>query len=327
MKAVVMRSVGGPEVLELAQLPEPQPQAEEVLIRVCASGVNPIDYKIRSGRQANGEVELPFVPGCDVSGVVEAVGRGVSGLKAGDAVYALLGGHGGGYAEWAVARENETALKPVTLGYSHAAAVPLAATTAWQALFDHGGLRAGQRVLVHGGAGGVGHFAVQLAKCAGATVITTAGGEDFELLRGLGADQIIDFHYEAFEYRVKDVDLVIDLIGGETQERSWLVLKDGGALISTIEAPEPGKAAALHARAGVFMARPRHDQLMEIARLIDDRKVRVVLQRIYALNEAARAQDELEHDHAAGKRVLITSGGGPGPACAGPPMTREGVKG
>ncbi len=235
------------------------------------------------------------------------MGPGVTGYEVGDDVYAFLASHAGGYASFAIARENEIALKPASLDHVHAAAVPLAAVTAWQALFDHGRLQPGQRVLIHGAAGGVGHFAVQFAKAKGATVIATAGPEDLQFVKDLGADQVINYKDKAFENQTGDIDLVIDLIAGDTQERSWKVLKDGGALISTLEQPSEEKAARHEARAKVFVAEPKHEQLVAIARLIDDGKIRVILQKTYDLDDAALAQDELEHEHSIGKRVLTVA--------------------
>jgi NADPH:quinone reductase-like Zn-dependent oxidoreductase len=308
MKAIVMHSFGGSEVLESEDIPRPSPKSGEVLIKVQAAGVNPVDYKIRSGEFAKKETKLPAVPGRDVSGTVESIGRGVvTGLKPGDEVYAFLKSHSGGYAGFAIAQQNEVALKPESLDHAHAAGVPLAALTAWQALFDHGQMRAGQRVLIHGGAGGVGHFAVQFAKVRDATVIATAERDDIPMVESLGADQVIDYKGEAFEKQTSDIDLVIDLIGGEIQERSWDVLRSGGALISTLKEPSKTKAAQHNVRTKVFMTEANSGQLTEIARLIDEGKVNVVVQKTYDLDEAAQAQDELEYEHSIGKRVLTVA--------------------
>jgi NADPH:quinone reductase-like Zn-dependent oxidoreductase len=305
MKAVVMKSFGGPEVLQTTDIPVPAPNAGEILIQVHAAGINPVDYKIRSGEFHRAETKLPAVLGRDVSGTIAAIGRGVSNFDVGDEVYAFLESHSGGYADYAIAKDNEVSLKPVSLNHVEAAAVPLAATTAWQALFDHGKLRRGQRVLIHGAAGGVGHFAVQFAKVKEAVVIATAGADDISFVEELGADQVIDYKNENFENEIEPVDLVIDLIAGDTQERSWSVLKDGGAMISTLKEPSASQASQHHARAKVFMAQPKRETLREIALLIDEGHVRVVLQKTYPLSDAGKAQDELEHDHSAGKRVLV----------------------
>jgi len=306
MHAIIIRSFGGPEVLESTDLPEPKPQDGEVLIHVRAASVNPVDYKIRSGKYPR-KPELPTVLGRDVAGTIEAVGRGVTGFKSGDEVYAFLGSHSGGYAQYVTAKDTEIAAKPKSLDFVEAAAVPLAATTAWQALFDHGQLQVGQRVLIHGAAGGVGHFAVQFAKVKGATVYATAAARDFDMLKELGVDELIDYKNEHFEDRATDIDLVVDLIAGETQERSWDVLKTGGCLVSTLKQPSEEKAQAHGARAIVFMAEPRHEQLVAIARLIDEGRVRVAVNHTYPLNEAQRAHEELENEHSTGKLVLTVA--------------------
>lgn len=306
MKAIVMNSFGGPDVLHAEERPRPVPQAGEVLIRVSAASVNPVDYKIRSGNYRKTVTELPAVPGRDVSGIVAALGAGVTGLNIGDEVYAFLAAHSGGYADYAIGDADEVALKPRTLDHLHAAAVPLAAVTAWQALFDHGHLKAGQRVLIHGAAGGVGHFAVQFAKAKGGIVFATASGRDISVLQQLGADQVIDHRAKSFEHEVREIDLVVDLVGGDTQRRSWQVIKPGGALVSTLEPPSAEEAARRQARGEVFMASPTRATLTEIANLIDAGKVRVIIQKTYRLEDAAQAQDELEHEHSAGKRVLVT---------------------
>jgi NADPH:quinone reductase-like Zn-dependent oxidoreductase len=222
-------------------------------------------------------------------------------------VYAFLGPQSGGYAEYAVARVSELALKPRTLDHAHAAAVPLAATTAWQALFDQGKLQPGERVLIHGAAGGVGHFAVQFAKACGSSVVATASGEDIGMLKELGADEVIDYKHERFEDEARDIDLVLDLVAGETQERSWSVLKDGGRMVSTLAQPSEEKAAAHHANGVVFMARPRGDELTEISRLIDNGEVSVIVSAKLPLGEARIAHEKLEHEHTRGKLVLTVA--------------------
>jgi NADPH:quinone reductase-like Zn-dependent oxidoreductase len=304
MKAVRIHSVGDPNVLTLEEVPRPVQADEEVLIKVQAASVNPVDYKIRSGKYKKSEIHLPLTLGRDVAGVVAEVGRGVSNVKTGDEVYAFLGRKSGGYAEYAVAEKNEVAPKPRSLDYVQAAAVPLAAETAWQALFDHGHLKSGERVLIHGAAGGVGHFAVQFAKARGAIVLATAGTDDLEFVHSLGADEVIDYKKERFEDRARDIDLVIDLVAGETQKRSWAVLKDGGRLVSTLGPPSAEEAAAHHAEATAFMAEPKSDQLAEIAKLIDNGKVKVFVQRTLPLSEARQAHEQLENEHSQGKVVL-----------------------
>jgi len=305
MKAVRIRTFGGPEVLELADVEKPVPKDDEVLIRVRAASVNPVDYKIRSGKYPMvKQDQLPKVLGRDVSGEIERCGRAVQDFKEGDTVYAMLDGGPGGYAEYVTVRADLVAPKPGQLDYRAAAAVPLAGLTAWQGLFDHGHLQAGQRVLIHGGAGGVGHLAVQFAKARGATVATTVGTEDVDFAKHLGADQVIDYKRERFEDEVQDVDLVLDLIAGDTQERSWAVLKDGGTMISSLAQPSEAKAREHHARAERFMAHPDRAELIEIGRLIDEGRVHPHVSAVFELQEAAQAQEQLENSHAQGKVVL-----------------------
>jgi NADPH:quinone reductase-like Zn-dependent oxidoreductase len=305
MKAVRIRSFGGPEVLELVAVERPVPKDDEVLIRVRAASVNPVDYKIRSGAYpVVKEDQLPKVLGRDVAGEIERCGRAVSNFRQGDTVYAMLDGGPGGYAEYVTVRADLVAPKPAQLDFRAAAAVPLAGLTAWQGLFDHGHLQAGQRVLIHGGAGGVGHLAVQFAKARGATVATTVGTGDVEFAQRLGADQVIDYRRDRFEDQVHDVDLVLDLAAGDTQERSWAVLKDGGTMISSLAKPSEAKAREHQARAANFVAHPDRDELIEIGRLIDTGKVHPHVSAVFELTEAAEAQSQLEQHHAQGKVVL-----------------------
>ena len=305
MHAVRIHSFGDANVLKMEDIPLPEPKDNEIVVRVMAASVNPVDYKIRSGKYpAVRKDQLPKVLGRDISGVVERVGSKIGKFKKGDAIYAMLGSDIGGYAEYALVTEDEAAKKPAQLDFVQAAAVPLAALTAWQGLFDQGGLKAGQRVLIHGGAGGVGHFAVQFAKAKGAWVATTVSGQDIALARKLGADRPIDYKAETFEDVVKDIDLVFDLIGGDTQTRSFAVLKDGGTLISTLQKPDEAELARRHARGAHYLAKPDARELAEIAGLIDAGKVKVIVNAIYPLDEVARAHKHMENDHIAGKVVL-----------------------
>ena len=307
MKAIRIHRFGGPEVLQLDDIPRPTARDGKLLVRVAAASVNPVDYKIRrGGYPLVTEKDLPVTLGRDVAGVVETAGGA---FQAGDEVYAHLDWVDGGYAEYALAVATGVAAKPKSLDMPRAAAVPLAATTAWQGLFDHGGLKAGQRVLIHGGSGGVGGFAVQFAKVAGAYVIATASGDGVEAVRAHGADEAIDYRRERFEDVARDVDLVLDLIGGDTQTRSFAVLRPGGALISTVQAPDKALAAAKRLKAERYGATPNAGELAQIAALIDAGKVTVEIARTFPLAEAAAAQRFLEEEHPHGKVVLIVSGG------------------
>lgn len=305
MKAVRISTFGGPEVLELVDIEKPEPGEEEVLIRVRAASVNPVDYKIRSGiYPVVKQDQLPKVLGRDVAGEIERCGQAVRNLEVGDTVYAMLDGGPGGYAEYVTVKADLVAPKPGQLDYRAAAAVPLVGLTAWQGLFDHGHLQAGQSVLIHGGGGGVGHLAVQFAKARGATVATTVAAEDMEFVKELGADQVIDYRRERFEEQVHDVDLVLDLVGGETQERSWAVLRDGGTMISSLARPSAEKARAHHVEAGIFIAQPDRDELIEIGRLIDEGRVHPHVAAVFQFKDVRDAQVQLEQGHTQGKVVL-----------------------
>lgn len=303
MQVVRIHSFGGPEVLALEDLPKPRPGSDEILLRVNAASVNPVDFKIRNGGYLSAD-KLPLVLGRDLSGVVEQCGRAVASFDVGDAVYAMLTPDRGGYAEFAAVKAADCAAKPKTLDHLHAAAVPLAALTAWQGIFDHGGLTQGQSILVHGAAGGVGHFAVQFAKARGATVYATCSGRDLDFVRSLGVDTVIDYKAQRFEDLVRDIDLVYDLIGGETQDRSWAVLKRGGIIVSTLGEPPKDKAAEHGARGARYTAKPDGAELAEIGRLIDAGKVRVEVGKIFPLRQAAEAEWTLEREHVRGKIVL-----------------------
>jgi len=294
--------------MSIDEVPKPTPGNDEVLIRVRAASVNPVDYKMRTGEFKGPGTRVPFTLGRDVSGVVEAVGRNVDHVSVGTEVYALLAMDHGGYAEYAVAPGKGTAPKPTTLDHVTAAAVPLAATTAWQGLFDYGQLKAGERVLIHGAAGGVGHFAVQFAKNCGAYVVATARDEDRAALEKLGANEVIDYRAESFEDRVHDLDLVLDLVAGDVQARSWNVVREGGRIISTLQPPSAKEAVRHHAQGKSFMAVPNREQLTEIARMIDDGRVSVLVQKTLPLAQARQAHEHLEHDHVRGKVVLTVAG-------------------
>ncbi|MGR9424327.1 zinc-binding dehydrogenase [Rhizobium leguminosarum] len=305
MQAVRIHRFGGPDVMTLEEIDRPSPSANEVLIKVFAASVNPVDAKMREGKYpVVTKKDLPYVLGRDVSGQIAAAGDNVSTFVIGDDVFAFLSPEHGGYEEFVLARVDEVAAKPKSLDQVGAAAVPLAGITAWQGLFDHGGLRQGQRVLIHGGAGGVGHFAIQFAKAKGAWVATTVSASDKEFVSDLGADQVIDYKSEKFEDLVEPVDLVFDLIGGETQERSFRVVKPGGALISTLQEPDKARAKKLNIRAERYTAQPNGAQLQEIADLIDQGKVKVVVASTFGLRRAAEAQSALKEKHIRGKVVL-----------------------
>jgi len=305
MKAVRIHAFGGPEVLVVDEIPVPMLSDGAVLVKVAAASVNPVDYKIRKGGYPKVPASaLPITLGRDICGVVVDAADGVNYLR-GAKVYASLDWDVGGYAEYALVPAAFCALQPASLTATLSAAVPLAGLTAWQGLFDHGGLTEGQRVLVHAGAGGVGHFAIQFAKARGAEVLATAGTANLDYVRSLGADVAIDHQTQRFEQLARDVDLVFDLVGGDTRERSWQVLKRGGILVSTVGQPDEAKAAALGVRAKAYMVHPSATQLFQIQSLIDAGKVRPTVSKTFALAAAGEAQRCLEAEHPRGKIVLV----------------------
>src|SRR6202040_2706959 len=311
MKAIRIHNYGGPEVLKYEDAPRPQQQAGEFLIRAHAPGWNPTDWKVREGHMKDfWPHKFPLILGWDLSGVVEELGRGVSRFKIGDEVYGVPAPtRNGAYADYIVVRESELALKPNSLHHIRAAAVPLAALTAWQALFDTAQLQPGQRVLIHAGSGGVGHFAVQFAKWKGADVFATASTKNQDFLRKLGVDEPIDYTQQRFESVARNIDIVLDTIGGETQERSWSVLKKGGNLVSLVQPPSEEKAKELGVRAAFMAGHPSGAQLAEIAKLINSGGLRPVIDRIPPLSEVRRAHELSQSRHTRGKIVLRVSNG------------------
>jgi NADPH:quinone reductase-like Zn-dependent oxidoreductase len=303
MKAIRIHQYGGPEVLAQVEMQRPAPGANEVLIKVKAASVNPVDWKLRAGHVKEiFPVTFPATLGWDVSGTVEETGSGVTAFKRGDEVYALL--KGGGYAEYATADEAVVARKPRTLDYVNAAAVPVAGLTAWQALFEVAQLSSGQKVLIHAAAGGVGNFAVQFANAKGAYVIGTASSKNQAFLRELGVDQAVDYQKTRFEDVVLDVDVVLDTVGTDTQERSFKVLKKGGILVSIVQPPSQELAAKYGVRALFYGAHASSSNLAEIAKLIDSGKVKIVVETVLPLAEARRAHELSESGHGRGKIVL-----------------------
>lgn len=306
MKAVRVHAYGGPEALRYEDAPRPRPGEGQLLVRAHAAGVNPVDVIICAGKMQDLlHHTLPMTPGWDVSGVVEEVGPGVTRFKPGDAVYSFLDAHrNGAYAEYVILEEKEAAPKPTSLDHVKAAAVPLGALTAWQGLVEHAALKKGQTVLIHGAAGGVGTMAVQIAKVQGARVIATGSARNIDYLKSLGADEVIDYQAKRFEDVVKDIDAVFDLVGDDTLERSWKVLKKGGILVSIRAEPSKEKAQALGVRSAVFYTRPDAQQLGEIGRLIDAGRIQVTVTDIIPLQEAQRAFAQIATRHTRGKVVL-----------------------
>jgi len=306
MKAIRLEAFGGPEQLRYEEVPRPEPGAGEALIQIHATSANPIEWLIRSGvMQQIMPVRLPYTPGSDLAGVVESVGEGVTALQVGQEVYGTVDSiHGGAYAEYIALPVAQLALKPKTLDFAQAASIPVVALTSWQSLFEKADLRAGQSVLIHGGAGGVGMFAVQFARWKRAHVIATASAKDLEFVRSLGAAEVIDYKSERFEEKVSNLDVVLDLIGGETQQRSWQTLKPGGILVSTTAPPSEAEAAKHGVRGTMIQMHPSSALLTEIAGLIDSGQVQTFVGATYPLEQAGQAQEANRTGHMRGKIVI-----------------------
>jgi NADPH:quinone reductase-like Zn-dependent oxidoreductase len=303
MLAIRIHEFGGPEVLKLESAPRPAPGAGEMLVRVHAAGVNPIDWRIRAGPGLG--TKLPYIPGFDVSGVVEEVGANVNKFKKSDEIFAMLDlRRGGAYAEYTIVKPEEAALKPAKMSQTDAASIPLVSLTAWEALFDTAKLDKRQIVLIHGGSGGVGSMAVQLAKWKGATVFATASQENQEFLKSLGADVTIDYRNQKFEEIAKNVDVVLDTIGGDTQARSWQTLAKGGILVSIVGGASRSKPKDLDVRAADILVHPSSDELSQIARLLDDGVIHPVVTQVLPLADAPKAHQMSETRHTRGKIVL-----------------------
>ena len=304
MKAIVIHEYGGPEVLKYEDIRRPEPKDDQLLIRVIAAGVNPVDGMIRSG-MFKGNRTFPIILGGDVAGVVEKVGSKVTKFKAGDPVFAYVSlDDSGGYAQYALVTKREVAPKPKSLTYVEAAAVPIVAMTAWQALVDTAKLNAGQTVLIHGGSGGVGSFAIQIAKARGAKVIATASTRNQDFLKQLGADVAIDYTKQKFEDVAKDVDVVLDSIGGDTLARSYDVVKKGGIIVSLVARPKESELEKHSIRGAALNAEPNSEELAEIGKLIDDKKIKVIVSQTFPLSEATKAQEQVATGHTRGKIVL-----------------------
>jgi len=312
MKAVRIYAYGGPEVLVLEDAPKPEPGPGEVLIRVKNVGINPIDYRTRSGAGVARywkDKPFPFILGWDVSGTVEACAPDVTAFMPGNEVFGLIrfSQPGSCYAEYVTAPASQLALKPPSIDHTHAAAVPLAALTAWQMMFDTAKLEAGQKLLVHAASGGVGHFAVQFGKWRGAEVTGTASGKNEAFVRDLGVDHFVDYTKSAFDQVVTGVDVQLDTVGLEVQERCWGVMKKGGIVVSVVpdRGPLSQEAAATHGvRAANVFVRPDGDALAKIAGLLDTGAVRVMVEKVFALADVAKAHEHIAGGRTRGKIVL-----------------------
>jgi NADPH:quinone reductase-like Zn-dependent oxidoreductase len=313
MQAICVHQYGGPEQLKLEQIPRPEPRAGEVLIRVDAAGVLPADWKTRQGFFKDVfRVSFPYIPGSAVAGVVEEIGPGVTTFQQGQAVFGRT--TNGAYAEYTTTAVEPPALtpktfsllalKPDTLSFDEAATISGGATIAWTALFEDGALQAGQRVLIHGAAGGVGLYAVQFARWKEAQVIGTASTANLDFVRSLGAETIIDYTTTPFEQIVPEVDLVLDTIGGETLQRSMEVVKRGGTLVSLLEQPAQKKAQERDIRALNNAVLPTNEHLRTIAQLIAEGQIKAIAGKTFPLPEAPQAHELSQSGHGRGRIVL-----------------------
>ena len=306
MKAVRIHAYGGPEQMQLADAPIPPCGANDVLVRVVAAGINPVDWKMRAGFLAQAVPKtFPITLGSDAAGVVSAVGGAATGFKTGDEVFFYAEfARGGSYAEYVAVDASQVALKPRTMPFAAAAALPTPGQAAWTALMDTAQVEPGMRVLIHGGAGALGSVAVQLAKAQGLHVIATASDAGVDLVKSLGADEVIDYRQQPFQNVVKGVDVVLDTLGGPTQEASWATLKPGGILMATAMPPSPERAATAGVRAAFVFTPPRGAVLAQLAQRVDAGQLRLLVGQEFALSDAAQAHRLGESGQARGKMIL-----------------------
>ncbi len=303
INAIQVHNYGDADQLKLEQIPQPEPQENEVLVRLYAAGVNPVDWKIRSGGLKDFmPMTLPYVPGADLAGVVEKVGRGVTAWQPGQEVFGR--GSQGTYTQYAIAPAQTLALKPESLSFEEAATIPVGATTAWQGLFDHGNLQSGQRVLILGGAGGVGLFAVQFARWKGAHVISTASTGNVDFVHSLGAESVIDYTRTRVEDEIHDVDLVLDTVGGTALASVLPTLKRGGTLVSIAGQPDEAQAREVGVHTARFSAQITSELLTTFAQLIDEGQVKTVVGTTFPLSEAGKAQELSQSGHGRGRIIL-----------------------
>ncbi|MGH7981906.1 MAG: NADP-dependent oxidoreductase [Candidatus Udaeobacter sp.] len=303
MKAVRIERYGNEDVVELADVEQPKPGAGQVQVKVKAAAVNPVDWKIREGLGELFGLKPPLILGCEVAGTVEVVGSQVKDFAVGDDVYGYLGAYSGGYAEYVVAPASEFVRKPKQIDFETAASVPVGALTARQGIFDHGKLASGQHILITGASGVVGSMAVQLAKHVGAHVIGTGSGRNEEFVRGLGADEFIDYTKAKFE-EVSGADVVFDTVGGETQERAFQTLKRAGVLVSTVNPPAEEKAKEFGVTVAMVMVTSKADQLAEINQLVESGKLKVRVATVLPMAEVKKAHQLSASGHADGKIIL-----------------------
>jgi len=302
-QAIRIHDYVGSEGLKLEQVQLPEPQTDEVLVRVLAAGVNPVDWKITEGYMKNFRpLQFPYIPGRDIAGIVEEIGPDVTAFQKGQAVFGQSAK--GGYAEYTLASVNTLALKPETLSFEEAATIPVGATTAWQGLFDHGNLQAGQTVLIQGAAGGVGLFAIQFARWKGAHVIGTTSTHNVDFVRSLGAETVVDYTSTAVEQVVHDVDLVLDTVGAATLPSSVKAVKNGGTLVTIAGQPDEQKVRERNIHVALFSAQVSSKLLSTFAKLIQEGQVKVAIEATYPLSNVGQAHEHSKSGHGRGRIVL-----------------------
>jgi len=305
MKAVTISKYGDQSVLTYGDIERPKPKSDEMLVHNRAVGVNPVDWKIRNGLGEMFGLHLPIVLGCEIAGTVAEVGSDVRNFQGGDPVYGYVSlQRNGGYATYTITKPDEIAPKPESLDFDNAAAVAVGALTSWQAIFDSANLQDGQRILITGASGGVGSMAVQLAKAKGAFVIATASGKNEEFVRGLGADEFVDYTREKFEERVHEVDVVYDTVGGDTLERSFQTIRRGGCLVTTVMPPSNEKAEQFGIRALMIGVQPSARQLREINQLIAAGELKTHIATVLPLAEVRKAHQLSETGRTRGKIIM-----------------------
>ncbi|MEH1849291.1 MAG: NADP-dependent oxidoreductase [Nostoc sp.] len=302
MKAIVINEYGNEDVVNYTDIERPEPTANEVLVRVHAAGVNPVDWKIRNGAGERLGLKLPIMLGGEIAGTVEKIGGDIRDFKEGDAVYGII--TSGGFAEYAIAKKGDIVPKPQSLDFQNAAAIPLGALTAWQAIFDLANLTSGQRIFITGASGGVGSLAVQLAKAKDTYVIGMASGRNEDFVRGLGVDEFVDYTKQNFEDVVKDVDVVFDTVGGDTFERAFQTLKKGGFLVTSVEFPSEEKAREFSIKTARVFCKPNAEELTAISKLVDEGRLKAHVSTVLPLAEVKKALQLSEGGRTRGKIVL-----------------------
>lgn len=302
MKAIQINDYGDEDVLKYVAVERPEPEDDELLVKIIAAAVNPVDIKIRNGKGKKFGMNLPLIVGADFAGTVENIGGGIKKFKAGDAVYGKI--LIGCYAEYVIVKETELGRKPKNVDFISAASLPMATLTAWQAIFDNAHLENGQKILVHGASGSVGSMAVQLAKAKGAYVIGSASGINEDFVNNLGADAFIDYKSKDFETIVKDMDVVFDPIGGDTHKRSYQVLKENGILVSLVQEPFEELMQHYKVQAKIMASQPNPEQLEAITQMVEAGQIKTEIGQVFPLSEAKKAQIQSQDRNVRGKIIL-----------------------